>query len=97
MSGQVVQLHNHSEYSILDGRSRIGELVGRVVELGQPAVALTDHGGMYGTIEFYRSAREAGIKPILGVEAYVAAGPMRRRDPVLDKAGSSSHLTILGE
>lgn len=93
MSGQVVQLHNHSEYSILDGRSRIGELVGRVVELGQPAVALTDHGGMYGTIEFYRSAREAGIKPILGVEAYVAAGPLERKDPVLDR--HQTHLTLL--
>jgi len=93
MSGQVVQLHNHSEYSILDGRSRIAELVGRVVELGQPAVALTDHGGMYGTMEFYRSAREAGVKPILGVEAYVAAGPLERKDPVLDR--HQTHLTLL--
>ena len=93
MSGQVVQLHNHSEYSILDGRSRIGELVGRVKELGQPAVALTDHGGMYGTIEFYRGAREIGVKPILGVEAYVAAGALDRKDPVLDR--HQTHLTLL--
>lgn len=93
----VVQLHNHSEYSILDGRSRLEELVVRVKEMGQEAVALTDHGSMYGTMEFYRVAKRHGVKPILGVEAYVAAGPMRRKDPVLDKAGSSSHLTILAE
>lgn len=92
---QVVQLHNHSEYSILDGRSRISELIGRAKELGQPAIALTDHGGMYGTMEFYRQATAAGIKPLLGVEAYVAAGPMRRRDSELDRAGSSTHLTLL--
>jgi len=94
---EVVQLHNHSEYSILDGRSRLEELVLRVKEMGQGAVALTDHGSMYGTMEFYRVAKRHGVKPILGVEAYVAAGPMRRRDPVLDKAGSSTHLTILAE
>lgn len=92
---QVVQLHNHSEYSILDGRSRVSEMVARAKELGQPAIALTDHGGMYGTLDFYRQATAAGIKPILGVEAYVAAGPMSRRDPQLDRAGSSTHLTLL--
>jgi len=92
---QVVQLHNHSEYSILDGRSRVSELVAGAKALGQPAVALTDHGGMYGALDFYRQATAAGVKPILGVEAYVAAGPMHRKDAQLDKAGSSTHLTLL--
>lgn len=68
----VVQLHNHSHYSVLDGRSRISEIIDRVKELGQNAVALTDHGVMYGAIEFYRAAVANGVKPIIGVEAYVA-------------------------
>ena len=93
MGKQVVQLHNHSEYSILDGRSRISELVGRVVELGQPAVALTDHGNMYGMMEFYREARGRGIKPILGVEFYMAMESLGRKDATLDR--HSTHLTVL--
>ncbi len=95
MGEPVVQLHNHSDYSVLDGRSRIRELVDAAVRMEHPAVALTDHGNMYGAMEFYRVAREAGVKPILGVEAYVAAGPMERRDAKLDGAGSSTHLTVL--
>lgn len=95
MVKQVVQLHNHTEYSILDGRTRVSELVGRAKELGQPAVAITDHGVMHGVMEFYKKAKNEGIKPIIGVEAYMAAGPMRRRDAKLDRAGSSFHLTLL--
>lgn len=95
MGEPVVQLHNHSDYSILDGRSRVRELVDAAVRMGHPAVALTDHGNMYGAMEFYRVAREAGVKPILGVEAYVATGPMNRRDAKLDGQGSSTHLTVL--
>lgn len=91
----VVQLHNHSHYSILDGRSRISELVTRAKELGQPAVALTDHGVMYGAIEFYRACIASKIKPIIGVEAYMARGSMHRKDAQLDGAGSSYHLTLL--
>jgi DNA polymerase-3 subunit alpha len=91
----VVQLHNHSHYSILDGRSRISEIIDRVRELGQKSVALTDHGVMHGAIEFYRAANTAGIKPIIGVEAYVARESMFRKDPALDRAGSSNHLTLL--
>lgn len=91
----TVQLHNHSHFSILDGRSRISEIISRVLELGQTAVALTDHGVMYGSIEFYRAAKSAGIKPIVGVEAYITKGDMLRKDAVLDKAGSSCHLTLL--
>ena len=74
-----VHLHVHSEYSLLDGLSRIKGLVAQAKALGQPAIALTDHGVMYGTIEFYRAARAAGVKPIIGVEAYLSDGPMAER------------------
>jgi DNA polymerase-3 subunit alpha len=74
-------LHTHTEYSLLDGMSRIPALMDRVLDLGQSAIAITDHGGMYGVIEFYQEARKRGIKPILGVEAYVAPGNRQSRDP----------------
>ena len=67
-----VHLHVHSEYSLLDGACRVGSMMDRVQELGQSAIALTDHGVMYGTIDFYRAAKKAGIKPIIGCEVYVA-------------------------
>ena len=65
-------LHVHTEYSLLDGSNKIKEYVARVKELGMNSAAITDHGVMYGVIDFYRAAREAGIKPILGCEVYVA-------------------------
>jgi DNA polymerase-3 subunit alpha len=67
-----VHLHVHTEYSLLDGLSRIKPLVARAAELGQPALAITDHGVMYGAVEFYQAAQKAGVKPILGMEAYLA-------------------------
>src|ERR671934_290017 len=67
-----VHLHNHTEFSLLDGASRIPAMVKRAAELEMPALALTDHGVMYGAIAFYNACRAAGIKPILGLEAYVA-------------------------
>ncbi len=85
-------LHLHTEYSLLDGLTRIRPLMDRVRELGQPAVAMTDHGGLYGAIEFYREARARGVKPIIGVEAYVAPGSRLTRDPG-DK--QPYHLTLL--
>ncbi len=69
---EFVHLHVHSEYSLLDGMVRIPQLASKVAEMGMPAVALTDHGVMYGAIEFYRAARKAGLKPIIGIEAYMA-------------------------
>jgi DNA polymerase-3 subunit alpha len=90
-----VHLHVHSEYSLLDGFSNIEKLVGRAKEMGMPAVALTDHGTMYGVIEFYKAAHNVGIKPIIGVEAYLAARSMSERDPREDK--KSSHLLLLAE
>ncbi|MBN2148162.1 MAG: DNA polymerase III subunit alpha [Anaerolineales bacterium] len=90
-----VHLHVHSEYSLLDGFSNIKKLVERAKEMNMPALALTDHGTMFGVIEFYNAAMEAGIKPIIGVEAYLAAHSMRGRDPQEDK--KSTHLLLLAE
>lgn len=92
---QFVHLHCHSEYSLLDGLSRVKDLVSRAAELDQPAIALTDHGAMYGTMPFYRAAKAAGIKPIIGVETYLAQRTMQDRDPQLDKA--RFHMLLLAE
>jgi len=95
-STAFVHLHLHSEYSLLDGGNRIDKLVERVKQLGMPAVALTDHGNLYGAIEFYTKATEAGIKPILGIEAYVAPG--HRQDRVQTGiADGGFHLVLLAE
>ena len=67
-------LHVHTEYSLLDGASKIDELVARTKELGMDSIAITDHGVMYGVVDFYRAALKAGIKPIIGCEVYVAPG-----------------------
>ena len=90
-----VHLHVHSEYSLLDGFSNIKKLVQRAKEMNMPAVALTDHGTMFGVIDFYRAANAAGIKPIIGVESYLAARGMREHDAQLDKR--STHLLLLAE
>ena len=86
-------LHTHTEYSLLDGLSRIPQLMDRVQFLGQNAVAITDHGAMYGVIEFYKEARARGIKPIIGVEAYVAPASRHSRDP--REKNAYYHLTLL--
>ena len=85
-----IHLHVHSEYSLLDGLPRVAELVDYAKKLGMPAVALTDHGNMYGAIEFYKTALSAGIKPIVGVEIYLTAGS--RLEKSKDKI---HHLTLL--
>ncbi len=75
-----VHLHTHSEYSLLDGAAKIGALVARAKELEMPALALTDHGNMYGAVDFYKQARGAGIKPVLGCEVYFTPGSRLARD-----------------
>ena len=67
-------LHVHTEYSLLDGSSKIGEIVRQAKALGMDSLAITDHGVMYGAIDFYRAAKDAGINPVIGCEAYVAPG-----------------------
>ncbi len=90
-----VHLHVHTEYSLLDGACRIGKLVQRAAELGQNALAITDHGVMYGVIDFYRAAKAAGIKPIIGCEVYVA--PRRMTDKVHGMDNEAQHLVLLCE
>jgi DNA polymerase-3 subunit alpha len=90
-----VHLHVHSQYSLLDGMSRMDELAARTAELGQPAVALTDHGVMYGVIQFYRACKATGVKPIVGIEMYIAPRRMTDRDPKLDRR--PHHLVLLAK
>ncbi|HEX3130718.1 MAG TPA: DNA polymerase III subunit alpha, partial [Thermoanaerobaculia bacterium] len=87
-----VHLHLHSQYSLLDGANRLDDVLNTVAAMGMPAVALTDHGNMFGAIEFYTRAKDKGIKPIIGVEAYVAQGSRLDRTP---GRGSSNHLVLL--
>ncbi|MFM8944664.1 MAG: DNA polymerase III subunit alpha [Actinomycetota bacterium] len=95
MSGSgFVHLHNHSEFSLLDGAARIDRMVARAVSHGMPAIALTDHGSMFGALQFHEAARAAGIKPIIGVEAYVAPGSRFERAPG-ESEEKYRHLTIL--
>ncbi|MFV0485028.1 MAG: DNA polymerase III subunit alpha [Candidatus Saccharimonadales bacterium] len=88
-----VHLHNHTHYSLLDGLTKVNELVDFVKEQGMEAVAVTDHGTMSGLIDLYKTAKAAGIKPVLGFEAYVAARNMEDRDPAKDK--ERFHVTLL--
>lgn len=89
-----VHLHCHSHYSLLDGASPIDKLVGRAKELGMNGLAITDHGNLHGALEFYKKARDAGINPIIGYEAYIAPGSRLARDGGTLKE-NSYHLTLL--
>lgn len=90
---QFVHLHNHTEFSLLDGASRINAMVARAAELEMPALALTDHGVMYGAVHFYKACVNAGIKPILGCEVYVAPRRLDDREGRVDR--DPYHLTVL--
>jgi DNA polymerase-3 subunit alpha len=88
-----VHLHVHSHYSLLDGLSKVEDLVKKAKEYGMTALALTDHGAMYGAIEFYKACKDAGIKPIIGVETYIANRTRFDRDAQIDN--KRYHLTLL--
>ncbi len=92
-----VHLHVHTEYSLLDGSNKIKEYVARVKELGMNSAAITDHGVMYGVIDFYRAARNEGIKPILGCEVYVAPGSRLDKTPGSNSEERYYHLVLLAE
>ncbi|MCC9078438.1 DNA polymerase III subunit alpha [Litorilinea aerophila] len=96
-SNDFVHLHTHSEYSLLDGLGRVKKLVAEAKRLGQPALALTDHGAMHGAIEFFRACRDAGIQPIIGLEAYQTlwGRPMTGREHQLDR--ENYHLLLLAK
>ncbi len=89
-------LHVHTEYSLLDGSGKIREMTARARELGMSSLAITDHGAMYGVIDFYHACKEAGIKPIIGCEVYVAPGSRFDRE---NNAGEDRyyHLVLLAE
>jgi len=96
MNQPFIHLHNHSDYSLLDGAAKISKLVRKAVEFGMPALALTDHGNLFGAIEFYMEANAAGIKPIIGMEAYIS--PASRHDRTApDEGGVANHITLLTE
>ena len=90
-----VHLHTHSSYSLLDGLSNVRSLAARASELNMPALALTDHGAMYGVVEFFHACNEVNINPILGMETYMAARNMSDREAQHDS--KSSHLLLLAE
>jgi len=94
VAGSFVHLHTHTEFSLLDGASRIDELFRRAVDLGMPALAITDHGAMFGVLDFYEAGLRHGVKPIIGVEAYVAPGSRFDRSPG-EREEKYHHLTIL--
>jgi DNA polymerase-3 subunit alpha len=95
MDKKFTHLHVHSHYSLLDGLSKIPDMLDYAKELGMDSIALTDHGVLYGNIEFYKEAKKRGIKPIFGMEAYVAARSMRDKQPNIDD--KRYHLTLLAK
>jgi len=92
-----VHLHVHSDYSLLDGASKIKEIVKRAAELEMPGIAISDHGVMHGVIDFYEACKSQGIRPILGCEVYVAPRTMFDKDPKLDGQKETCHLLLLAE
>ena len=95
MSADFAHLHVHTEYSLLDGFSRVKKLIKRTKDLGMSSVAITDHGSMFGVIDFYKEAKKLGIKPIIGCELYTASRSLRDKDPNFDKR--YGHLVLLAE
>ena len=92
MNKDFVHLHLHTEYSLLDGACRIDRLMKHIKELGQSAVAITDHGVMYGCVDFYKKAKKEGVKPIIGCEVYVSS---RGRKDKVHKLDTYYHLVLL--
>ncbi|HEX3357071.1 MAG TPA: DNA polymerase III subunit alpha [Tepidisphaeraceae bacterium] len=98
MSSSFVHLHVHTHYSLLDGACRVPDLVKRVKALGMDSIAITDHGCMFGVIEFFNECKKEGVKPILGMEAYIAPGDRRERSTPGGNAGEAAfHLLLLAE
>src|ERR1700732_3510439 len=108
MARSFVHLHAHTEFSMLDGAARIGDVVAKAVADGQPAIGITDHGNMYGILDFYKECNAQGVTPVLGTELYMA-GESRHERPVrrgrMDDGGGEGdegeklyyHLTLLAE
>ena len=95
LNSKFIHLHTHSHYSLLDGLSKIPDMVKQCKENGMNALAITDHGNMYGAIEFYKEAKKIGIKPIIGIEAYIAERGRKDKEPGVDN--KRYHLTLLAK
>src|ERR1035438_10795733 len=91
MAKQFVHLHAHTDYSLLDGACGVEDLVALAVEQGSPAVAVTDHGNLFGAVKFYNAAKAAGINPIIGCEVYLSQGSRTNRD----EKSRYNHLVLL--
>ncbi|MEY4667359.1 MAG: polymerase alpha subunit [Pseudomonadota bacterium] len=92
---QFVHLHLHTQYSLLDGANKLKEVIAHAAQLGQPAIAMTDHGNMHGAVEFYYEAKKGGIKPIIGCELYVTPGSRHERKMRAQGGAGTCHLTVL--
>lgn len=108
MADSFVHLHNHTEYSMLDGAAKVGPLFEEAERLGMSAVGMTDHGNMYGASEFYNVAKKQGIKPIIGIEAYIAPesrfntkrvlwGDRSQKSDDVSGSGAYTHMTMVAE
>src|SRR5574344_1684854 len=95
LAGKFVHLHVHSEFSLLDGANRIKDLPVRAKELGMDAMAITDHGVMFGAIDFYKACKANGVKPIIGCEVYVAPRKLTDKEPDIDN--KYNHLILLAK
>ena len=95
-SNSFVHLHCHTHYSLLDGANRVQDLVRTAKDMGMPAIAITDHGNMFGAVEFYQAALHAGVKPIIGMEAYIAPGDRHTKEARGMKE-ASYHLLLLAQ
>ena len=93
-SSEFIHLHVHTQYSLLDGACRIPELAKRAAELKMPALALSDHGNLFGAVEFYKECRSNGVKPIIGCEVYMAPGDRRDRKANSAKEASTHFLLL---
>ena len=97
MTSEFVHLHNHSDYSLLDGAQRIDQLVNTIDDLNMDAVALTEHGNMFSVLPYYKQAKNSGIKPIIGCEIYVAVGSRFEKKARSDGGWGNNHLILLAQ
>ena len=97
MASEFVHLHNHSDYSLLDGAQTVQTLVDTIDDLGMDSVALTEHGNMFSVVPYYKSAKKAGVKPIIGCETYVAIGSRFDKKPRSDGGWGNNHLVLLAQ
>ena len=95
MTSEFVHLHNHSDYSLLDGAQKVNQLVNTIDDLSMDSLALTEHGNMFSVVPFYKQAKTAGIKPIIGCETYVAVGSRHNKKPVSGGGWGNNHLILL--